>query len=218
MNILALDTSTNACTVAICHDDKVAQRHAELPREHVKKILPFVQECLGELQLKAQDLDHIAVGIGPGSFTGLRIAASIAQGLAFAVDAKLVPISSLQALAQSAHAETGASQVLAASDARMQQVYLGAYKLDASTGIMQASQADGLVDVGFAPKNVTESAVIAGSGADLLSFVQFRPKLLKNHEPSALAMLKIAIENIKNQRIISSEMIELNYVRNVVLG
>lgn len=218
MNILALDTSTHVCTVAISAGDNIVHRHAQVPRGHVKIILPFVQACLAELGLKTQDLHYIAVGTGPGSFTGLRIAASIAQGLAFAVNAKLVPISSLQALAQNAYVQTGATHVIATSDARMQQVYLGEYQLDACVDVMQACQADSLVNTGFQLQNITQNTLVAGSGADLLSFERYQANLLKNCEPSAEVMLKIAVENIKNERIISSQMIELNYVRNEVVS
>lgn len=122
MKLLALDTSTDACTVALAIDGKTIERFA-LGGNHSERILPMVQELLAEGGLSLRQLDTIAFGRGPGSFTGLRIAAGVTQGLAFGAGLPVVPVSSLAALAQGG----GAEKVLAAFDARMQQVYWGAY-------------------------------------------------------------------------------------------
>ena len=122
MKILALDASTEACSVALWTDGEVRERF-ETGSQHSERILPLVQELLTEGGQALTQLDAIAFGRGPGSFTGLRICAGVAQGLAFGADLPVVPVSSLAALAQG----VDAARVLAAFDARMQQVYWGAY-------------------------------------------------------------------------------------------
>ncbi len=122
MKLLALDTSTDACSAALWLDGEIAERFA-LGREHAGRILPMIEELLAEAGLALASLDAIAFGRGPGSFTGLRIAAGVVQGLAFGADRPVVPVSSLAALAQG----VDAPRVLAAFDARMHQVYWGAY-------------------------------------------------------------------------------------------
>jgi tRNA threonylcarbamoyladenosine biosynthesis protein TsaB len=122
LNILALETSTDACSAAIWTEASVAERH-ESGAQHSGRILAMVDELLKETGFVLTQMDAIAFGRGPGSFTGLRIGAGVAQGLAFGVDIPVTPVSSLAALAQG----VDALKVLAAFDARMQQVYSGAY-------------------------------------------------------------------------------------------
>jgi tRNA threonylcarbamoyladenosine biosynthesis protein TsaB len=122
MKLLALDTSTEACSVALWLDGE-AREQFELASQHSERILPMVDGLLAEAGVKLTQLDALAFGRGPGSFTGLRIGAGVAQGLAFGADLPVVPVSSLAALAQGQDAD----RVLAALDARMQQVYWGAY-------------------------------------------------------------------------------------------
>lgn len=123
MKLLAFDTATDVCTVALWLDGTVHER-AATGLHHAERILVFVDEVLAEAGLALNALDAVAFGRGPGSFTGLRISAGVAQGLAFGADLPVVPVSSLAALAQG----VDAPRVLAAFDARMQQVYWGAYE------------------------------------------------------------------------------------------
>jgi len=127
VRILALETSADACSAALWLDGEVAGRYEEAPRRHVELILPMVQELLARAGLRMQGLDGIAFGAGPGSFTGVRIAVSAAQGFALAAGLPLVPVSSLAALAARAVAG-GAHRVYVTQDARMGEVYWGAYE------------------------------------------------------------------------------------------
>lgn len=128
--LLALDTATEACSVALLHEGRVLSRYEVIPRLHAQRVLPMVQELLAEAGTALAAVDAIAFGRGPGAFTGVRIAVGVVQGLAFALGRPVLPISNLAVLAQRAHREQGASQVAAAIDARMDEVYWGCYRLD----------------------------------------------------------------------------------------
>lgn len=123
--ILAVETSTEACSVALLVGDEVCERFEVAPRQHARLLLPFAESLLAEAQLQPAQLDAIAFGRGPGSFTGLRIAAGMAQGIAFGADLPVVALSTLAVLAQGLMREQGAVRVLAVLDARMQEVYCG---------------------------------------------------------------------------------------------
>ncbi|TNJ01918.1 tRNA (adenosine(37)-N6)-threonylcarbamoyltransferase complex dimerization subunit type 1 TsaB [Aeromonas veronii] len=129
MKILAVDTATEACSAALLVGDKLFSRWEEAPRDHTRKILPMVQAVLEDAGISLSDLDAIAFGRGPGSFTGVRIGISVAQGLAFGAGVPLIGISTLAAMAQGAYRLDGAQQVLTAIDARMNEVYFGRYEL-----------------------------------------------------------------------------------------
>lgn len=132
MKLLALDTATDACGVALWLDGVLISRERVLPRGHAELLLPMCEEVMAEAGLKLVALDGIAFGRGPGSFTGLRIATSVAQGLAFGADKPVIGISDLAALARGAWRKHGWTRVIAALDARMGEVYCGAFTLDAA--------------------------------------------------------------------------------------
>ncbi len=125
--ILALDTSTEFCSAALLVDGELFHRGEVSPRGHTTKILPMVDEILAEASVKLTDLDGLAFGRGPGSFTGVRIGIGVAQGLAFGADLPMLGVSTLKAMAQGAHRTSGATHVAAAIDARMSEVYWGRF-------------------------------------------------------------------------------------------
>ena len=127
MKILALDTATEACSAALSLDGAMSERYEVIGRGHAEQLLPMVQELLAEAGVALAALDGIAFGRGPGSFTGLRIGAGVAQGLAFGAGLRVAPISDLAALASRAATLRGERFVLACLDARMAQVYWAAY-------------------------------------------------------------------------------------------
>ena len=129
--LLALDTATEACSVALLHDGRVLSHYEVAPRMHAQRLLPMIQQLLGEAGIAASALDAIAFGRGPGAFTGVRIAIGVVQGLAFALDRPVLPVSNLAVLAQRALREHGATQVASAIDARMDEVYWGCYRVEA---------------------------------------------------------------------------------------
>lgn len=134
MNILALETSTDACSAALAVNGDILERFEIAPRAHAQRILPMVDELLAEAGITLATVDALAFGRGPGAFTGVRIAVGVAQGIAFGADLPVVPVSSLAALAQGAEAK----QVLVAVDARMNEVYWGAYRRN-SEGLVELS-------------------------------------------------------------------------------
>lgn len=121
--ILVIDTAYAACSVALQADSQVLAAHTDTERCHNELILPMVQQVLSEAGLTLTDLDAVAFGCGPGSFTGVRIAASVVQGLAYAMSCPVIRISSLQAIAEAQFQKTGNANILVAIDAHMQAIY-----------------------------------------------------------------------------------------------
>jgi len=128
MKLLAIDTSSLACSVALQADDRVHERHEERAREHTRLLMPMIGEVLADADILAEDLDAIILGNGPGSFIGMRIAASVAQGLAHGAGIPIVPVSSMAAVAAEVFDSSDADEVVVAQDAHMNEVYLGAYR------------------------------------------------------------------------------------------
>ena len=125
MKLLALETSTEACSVALWLDGEVRERFEIAPRRHAELTLPWAEQLLVDAGVARSQLDAIAVGRGPGAFTGVRLAIAIGQGIALALDRPIVPVSTLAALALQAPGPC----VLAAIDARMGEVYAAAFEL-----------------------------------------------------------------------------------------
>lgn len=126
MNLLAIETATECCSVALLAGDRLIARSEMAPRRHAELLLPMCEDVLAEAGLARADLDVLAVGRGPGAFTGVRLAVSAAQGIALALDIPVVPVSSLAALAMQAP-ENGAD-VLAVIDARMGEIYAAVFR------------------------------------------------------------------------------------------
>jgi tRNA threonylcarbamoyladenosine biosynthesis protein TsaB len=131
MKILAFDTSSIACSVALRKDGDIKASHQIAPMQQAKLILPMINELLHSSSLALHELDAIAYGCGPGSFTGIRIATSVAQGLSYASKRPLIRLSSLAVMAQAAFMAGLGSQFLVAVDARTEQVYWAKYSINA---------------------------------------------------------------------------------------
>jgi tRNA threonylcarbamoyladenosine biosynthesis protein TsaB len=148
MRVLAIDTSTEALSVALRSEQGTIERGLETARGHAEHILSLIDAVLGEAGLPLSQLDGIAAGVGPGSFTGVRISVAVAQGLSFGAGLPVAPITSLEALAFPA-IETGADRVIACLDARMGEIYWGCFAADGVRGVralgaLQVTAADGV--------------------------------------------------------------------------
>ena len=127
MKLLALDTSSLACSVALQLGDALICRHEEQAREHTRLLVPMIEDVLREGEIRSSDLDAVVLGNGPGSFIGMRIATSVAQGLAHGVGIPIAPVSSMLAVAAAVMEAEGAQAVAVCQDAHMDEVYLGLY-------------------------------------------------------------------------------------------
>lgn len=125
MKLLAIDTSTEACSVALWIDGDIAERFEIAPRRHTELVLPWADELLAAAGIAKAQLDAIAVARGPGAFTGVRLAVALAQGMALALDLPVVPVSTLATLAMQA---APGAEVLSAIDARMGEIYFGVFR------------------------------------------------------------------------------------------
>lgn len=220
MNILAFDTSTAACSVALYTEREespvIFSRHAIIPKQHTTTILPMIQELLDEAGMKMQDLQAIAYGRGPGSLTGIRIAVSLAQGLAYAHQTPLIPISSLNILAQTAYDELGYQQTLVLMDARMHEVYVGWYQL--KNGIMTAITPDQIqmpeqVSINTTPYMGVGDGFKAYS-VQLSTALQPPPTSIADKLfPNATSMLALAIKHFQQGECINAKDAVPHYLR-----
>lgn len=162
MKLLALETSTEACSVALHHEGRIFARFRHAPRLQTELLLPMIDEVLAEAGLSLKAVDALAYSRGPGAFTGVRIAAAAVQALAFARDLPVLAVSSLQVLAQGALRVHGAQRALCVFDARMDEVYAGAYALQ--DGLMQPLDVDHLCSPAKLPSTLRGEFFVAGNG------------------------------------------------------
>ena len=128
MKLLAFETATEACSVALYVDGEIIERHEIAPRLHAEYALPWAEELLAQAGIRRSQLDVIAISRGPGAFTGVRLAIALGQGIALALGKPMVGVSTLMAIAASLKGEEKKQRILAAIDARMGEVYVGAFE------------------------------------------------------------------------------------------
>lgn len=225
MKLLALETSTDACSIALECDGEVLVDHRMAPQKHAQLLLPMIDTLLAKAGIKASDLDGIAFGSGPGSFTGVRIAAATTQGIAFGADVGVIPVSSLQALAQGAVREHSASHVLATFDARMGEVYWGTYALG-DDGVVRALQKDCVCPpnkVAIASGESGAQWCLLGSGADQYADElhealgdRIQLSVVANSWPNALDVLHVALPVAKASGFLPAESALPVYLRDRV--
>lgn len=170
MKLLALDTSTDNCSLALADETGViATRSLMSAKSHTKVFFELLTEILGAAGWQLNDLTQLAFGAGPGSFTGVRLAASLVQGLASVLDVPVYPISTLQVLAEVAHQKCGATKVIVMQDARMQELYAGEYFWSLKEKIMQAVRPEQLISYEDGRIWCKPNVTVVGSGVKLLS-------------------------------------------------
>ncbi|OTA19993.1 tRNA threonylcarbamoyladenosine biosynthesis protein TsaB [Xenorhabdus beddingii] len=219
--ILAIDTATEACSVALWNEGVVEAQFEISPREHTQRILPMVQNVLSKGNVSLQQLNVLAFGRGPGSFTGVRIGVGIAQGLALGAELPMLGISSLKTMAQGAFRLKGATNVLVAIDARMGEIYWGQYSRnlqgewqgDETEAVLKPEQAQEMMS------SLSGEWAIAGTGWEAY------PQLLDSHLtlvtsditlPHAEDMLPLAIQMWEAGEATLVEHAEPVYLRNEV--
>ncbi|MGP3593297.1 tRNA (adenosine(37)-N6)-threonylcarbamoyltransferase complex dimerization subunit type 1 TsaB [Vagococcus sp. WN89Y] len=222
MRILAIDTATEACSVALLNDGTTFAHFELCPREHTQRILPLVQDVLRDADLTLTGLDALAFGRGPGSFTGVRIGIGIAQGLALGAALPMIGVSTLATMAQGAWRKTGATRVLAAIDARMGEVYWAEYQRDAA-GVWHGEESEAVLK----PEAVTRRLQqLEGEWATVGTGWQAWPEMAKGSAvtltdgetllPAAEDMLPIAQQLWAANKTVAVEHAEPVYLRNEV--
>lgn len=219
--ILALDTATEACSVALLSTGCTFERSEIAQQKHALRILPLIDEVLNAADIALHQLDALAFGCGPGSFTGMRIATSVAQGLAYGATLPVIGVSTLATLAQGAERMTNAQQVLVAVDARMGEVYWAEYYRDATNGWQTLDGEHVLLPEQACARmqRLSGAWAIAGSGW------QAYPQLYTGHTltlataitpllPHAVDILPFAIRAVKAGNVVTAEQVTVSYLRN----
>lgn len=217
--ILALDTSTDACSVALYIDGEVREDFRIIPRQHTKQLLPMVSEILDQAGLKVSQLDAVAFGRGPGSFAGIRIATGVAQGLAFAAQLPVIPVSTLAAIALVSADKYRVERIVSTLDARMNELYSAAYEIRAGLPVLLDSETVS------APQDIVlpdgGSWFAAGKG---WLYLEDMPVAVKDAVsdpvleiyPTAAAMVRIAAEELANGRTVKADDALPVYLRDEV--
>lgn len=219
MRILALETSTDACSVAVVNGDACAERHIIAPRQHTQLIFEYIEATMHEAGIGAADLDLLALGCGPGAFTGVRIGTSIAQGIALAQALPVAPVSSLAALAAGAARLTAATHVAAAQDARRGEIYFAAYRVD-SGGAIEPVIEQMLV----APNQITlpSGPTWVGAGtawtvyAETLPAVAVDVEIAAHAHPRARDVAALGARQFARGDVVDAAMALPNYLRGAI--
>lgn len=217
--LLAVDTATEACSVALGNSGRIVESHIYGPREHMQQLLPMIDDLLDEAGVSLRDLDAIAFGRGPGSFTGLRIGLGVVQGLAFATGLPLIPVSTLATLAQSAVSDAlqPGDRILAAIDARMGEVYWGWFELDAERRVFAIGAEQVSSPEQVDPAEVGVAWIGVGTG---WSYIDRLPSGARHIDaallPHAGALLRLALPLWEQGAMVSAEEAVPVYLRDDV--
>jgi tRNA threonylcarbamoyladenosine biosynthesis protein TsaB len=224
VRILALDTATEACSIALQIGNTILERYIELDRGHATRLLPMVDEVLSESGAALGSLDAIAFGRGPGGFTGVRLAASVAQGLAFGAGLGVVPVSDLAAVAQRALSLTpGIAGVLAVNDARMREVYWATFKVSDRVEAMSEEYVGPSSRVTLPPAEADASWIAAGRGLRAAPELAQRcraagMRVLEDLLPRAMEVLLLAQPMVAGGHVLPPEGALPVYVRDNVVA
>jgi tRNA threonylcarbamoyladenosine biosynthesis protein TsaB len=215
LNLLAIETSTELCSAALLRGDELFVEEVLAPNQHAERLAPIVRRLLARAGLAAADMDAFAFGQGPGSFTGLRIACGLAQGLALGAGRPVVGVPSLLALAEQANA----SRVVAALDARMGETYLAAYSR--MGGDWQAAIEPGLFAQGALPALPGHDWVATGSGFDAFDWLRgaYSAQVANRIEgdlPRAGAVARVAARKLARGESAPAEQAAPLYLRDKV--
>lgn len=220
MKLLAVDTVTEYCSAALYLDGELTFREALAHQSHTEIVLPMVDELLTQAGIKLKHLDVIAFDRGPGSFTGLRIGAGITQGLALGASLPVIPVSSLQTLAQGCYLRYQSQNVLACIDARQGELYWGCFQLRSGIMTLEGSEQLGHPDTVTTLSDVTYFGV--GTGFDTFeSELRDNPNVTfsdynKNSYPLAQDIITIAARAWEQQEYVDGSAALPVYLRDKV--
>ena len=218
MKLLAIETATESCSVALSVHGELLSRSELAPRGHADLLLPWVTELLAEAELKITGLDAIAFSRGPGSFTSLRIGIGVTQGLAWGADLPVVPVSSLQSTAQSAAAH-GVTSAIVALDARMNEVYCGSFQQDES-GLMRAVSKEMVCPPDRVTAFESKGWTGVGNGFEryeaLVEYSKTLDAVRTDTWPSASSMILLASDWLKDHDPVPAEQAQAVYIRDQV--
>jgi len=215
MNILAIDTSTEACSAALLREDGAIFSEFEIaPRQHVRLLPVMMDAVLAASEIPRQSISHCAFTNGPGAFTGIRIATAQAQGIGLALDIPLLPVSTLAVLAQTCMDHFECDNALVALDARMQEIYWASYHRDVA-GHARLTGSERLSSV-----NEIEIAanIECGGGHGWFDELRARVSFPVDNSllPNARALLKLATAAIEQNLGVDASKVSINYLRNQV--
>jgi tRNA threonylcarbamoyladenosine biosynthesis protein TsaB len=218
--ILAIETSSELASCALLSGDTLLARASSGVRTHSQSILPMVQELLAEAGIALRDCDAIAFGSGPGSFTGVRTACGIAQGLAFGASLPVVPIVTLDAMAEACRQQTGAADVLAVLDARMGEVYWAQYHHTDAGGWQQVVPPSLCAPDDVAPLPTAAPLAACGNGfsayPDSFAGRDFAAGALAEVMPHASQVAQLARIELAAGRSVSAAEAQPLYLRNKI--
>jgi len=223
MKLLALDTSSDACSVALQLDNSISATHVVEPKQHTRLLIPMLKDLLRDAGIDPGDLDAVVLGNGPGSFIGMRIAASVAQGLAFGSGLKIVPVSSMAAIAAEVMKIYSAAEVIVAQDARMNEAYLGIYRNDGK-GIPTAITDEVLQPIekidGLAAANASELFAAGRAWEKYPALWELNraaiSKIVDVHYPKARYLLGLGVRAWQAGEAIEPENLAPAYIRSKV--
>jgi len=221
--ILAIDTATEACSAALYIDGVITEQFKIAPREHTQLILGMIEALLDQSGIKVGELDALAFGRGPGSFTGVRIATGIVQGLAFASDLPVIPVSTLAALAQQAYDNHQQAHVLAAIDARMGEIYWACYVKD-ENNLMRLSETEQVSPAESVVLTAGLSKFWCGTGSGWDSYKDQLKNILSDQVteiyqdelPRSSSIVKLAADAFQRGEAIEASQALPVYLRNNV--
>lgn len=220
-SLLAVDTSSEACSVALSIGGEVRERHEHAPLRHAELLLPAIRGLLAEAGVSLSSLDAIAFGRGPGSFTSLRIGIGVVQGLAWAAGLPVVPQSSLAAVAQDAADRAGgaAGRIHVAVDARMQEVFSAVFAVGRN-GLVRSAGEERVGPPAAILDAMEPPYVAAGNGfarfAELQPAGQAAVACFPDLEPRAAMIARLALDWLEGNEPLPAAMAQPVYVRNKV--
>jgi len=215
MNVLAIDTSTEACSAALLREDGAIFSEFKIaPRQHVQLLPVMMDAVLSAAKLQRRSISHCAFSNGPGAFTGIRIAAAQAQGIGLALDIPLLPVSTLAVLAQVCLDHFESDNALVALDARMQEIYWASYQRDAEG----RARLDGSERLGSIDDMEITAGTECGGGHGWLEELRTRVSFPIDDSllPNARALLKLASAAIEQNLGVDATNVSINYLRNQV--